>query len=290
MKTYLECYPCFLRHALEASKIAGLDEERQKKILNSTMDVLKSIALNASPPQIAKLIHRKIRELSGLKDPYRSIKDRQNSGMLKIEGRLKRHIMEGTMPIIEALKLAGSCNAIDMGPSRNWEEVDELLSELFSPDIGRFEYERFLERLKQTKRLLYIADNAGEIVGDKLMIYTLKEYKKDLEVVVAVRDKAVLNDATLQDAKDVGLDEVADSLITTGSDAPGAILSECSEEFLDTFKRADLIISKGQGNYEALDKEKREGLFFLLQIKCKVVSKDLQEPIGKIVLQESLST
>jgi len=290
MKTYLECYPCFLRHALEASKIAGLDEERKKQILNSTMDILKSIALNASPPHIAKLIHRKIRELSGLRDPYRSIKDRQNSGMLKMEGRLKRYIIKSPMPIIQALRLAGSCNAIDMGPSRNWEEVDELLSDLFNPDIGRFEYERFLERLKQTKRLLYIVDNAGEIVGDKLMISTIKEYKEDVEVVVAVRDKAVLNDATLQDAKEIGIDRVADKLITTGIDAPGAILSECSEEFLDTFKRADLIISKGQGNYEALDKEKREGLFFLLQIKCKVVSKDLQEPIGKIVLQESLST
>ena len=286
MKTYLDCYPCFLRHGLEASRIAGLSEAQQKRVLDEVMRVLQETQAEATPPELAQLVHRRVREMAGGVDPYKEIKKEQNRVMLSIEGDLKREVEQAPRPLVAALKLAGACNAIDMGPTRTWKSPQELIYQLRHPGVDHFEERRLLDCLTRASSLLYVADNAGEIVGDKILLSIIKREMPSVEVIVAVRGGPILNDATMEDAIEVGIDKLG-RIITTGSDAPGAILSACSKEFNEWFEKADLVIAKGQGNYEALEGCHKEGLFFLLQVKCPVLARDLEAQEGKITLRKN---
>ena len=126
-----------------------------------------------------------------------------------------------------------------------------------------------------------LADNAGEIVFDRLLIEQLPIDR----VTVAVRGYPVINDATLDDAETAGLTDIVD-VISNGSDAPGTLLDDCSEAFRSRFEEADLIIAKGQGNYETLAQSPRP-IFFLLRVKCPVVARDLDYPVGSMVVHPS---
>ena len=285
MKTYLDCYSCFLRHGLEAARIAGLDEAQQKEVLDEIMNVLQTMAPEATPPELAQVIHRRIREMNSGQDPYKAIKKEQNNLMLSIEKSLREEIEKSPEPLVAALKLAGACNAIDMGPARAWKTADELVEQLRHPNLDHFEASRLLEYLSKARKLLYIADNAGEIVGDKILLSFLKK-ETLLDVTVAVRGGPILNDATVEDAREIEIDRIA-KVITTGSDAPGAILSLCSKGFVQDFYSADVVIAKGQGNYEALEGCGKQKLFFLLQVKCPVVARDLRVEVGKVILREN---
>ena len=286
MKTYLDCYPCFIRQALEATRIANQEETVQKTVLNEVMDCLKVMDLSVSPPRQAQVIHRLIRKITGLKDPYFHLKQEHNSELLRLEPRLLDHIHGSPDRLQEALKVAGACNAIDMGPNRTWRHAGEIVDQILNPTLGPFDVKGFKEQLRKSKNMLYIADNAGEIVGDKILLSILKEQPKP-EILFAVRGAPILNDALQEDAEQMGIDRMA-RVITTGADCPGVILSECSGEFTEAFECADLILAKGQGNYETLNESKRN-IFFLLQVKCAIVARDMKSTVGQIILR-SLST
>ena len=285
MKTYLDCYPCFLRHGLDAGRIAGLSESQQKRVLNGIMKVLQEMQPEATPPELAQIIHRRIREMTGGADPYKEIKEEQNRLMLSIEESLKKEVEEAPRPLVAALKLAGACNAIDMGPTRTWKTPEELIHQVRNPNLDHFEERQLLDCLTKARNLLYVADNAGEIVGDKILLSILKR-EMPIDITVAVRGAPILNDANVEDAIKTGIDRLG-NVITTGSDAPGAILSGCSQDFMENFETADVVIAKGQGNYEALEGCKKEDLFFLLQVKCGVVARDLGTSEGKITLRKN---
>ncbi len=285
MRTYLDCYACFLRHGLEAARIAGLDEKGQKEVLDMVLGLLQGMKLEATPPEIAGILHRKIRELSGLTDPYKDTKAEQNSALLRMLPVLESQVKSSPDPVIEAVKIAGACNAIDMGPTRNWDRVEDLLNELLHPRLGEFDLGALMECFSKFSSILYVGDNAGEIVGDKLLVSMLRE-RFDLDVTFAVRGAPILNDATTEDAEEVGIQDVA-RVITTGSDCPGAILSQCSDDFREVFENVEFVIAKGQGNYEALDGTEREDIFFLLQVKCPVVARDLSAEVGEVVLRKN---
>ncbi|RLB37386.1 MAG: hypothetical protein DRH12_14425 [Deltaproteobacteria bacterium] len=286
MRTYLDCYSCFLRHGLEASRIAGLSEAQQKRVLDEIMRVLQDMRAEATPPELAQVIHKRIREMTGGGDPYKQVKEEQNRLMLSIEESLKREVEEAPRPLVAALKLAGACNAIDMGPTRTWKTSEELIYQLRHPNLDHFEERELLECLTGARNLLYVADNAGEIVGDKILLSAIRREMPSVEITIAVRGGPILNDATMEDAIKVGIDKLG-RIITTGSDAPGAILSSCSKEFTQCFQEADVVIAKGQGNYEALEGCEKEDLFFLLQVKCAVVARDLDAGKGKITLRKN---
>ena len=126
--------------------------------------------------------------------------------------------------------------------------------------------------------ILYLADNAGEIVFDRLLIEQLPMQK----ITVVVKGFPIINDATMEDAVAAGLTEIV-SVIDNGSDAPGTILEICSDAFVSRFEQADLIITKGQGNYETLS-DIDKNIYFILKAKCPVIASDLGCPIGQMVL------
>ena len=278
MKTYLDCYPCFLRQALEAARQSGADETQQRDILNGTLDVLRAVDPASTPPEIGDMIHRMVREETGTADPYQQAKSTATRQALALYPRLKALVSEARNPLGTAVRLAIAGNIIDLAPVGEydlWGTVERVLDQPFAiQDSTAFE-----EALANAEAVLYLADNAGETVFDRVLIETL-----DLPVTYAIKGGPILNDATGNDAVEAGLDQVSE-LVSTGSDAPGTVLHRCSHDFRRRYHEAQVIIAKGQANYETLSGE-GDRLFFLLQAKCPVMAGDVGVPMGSIVLKQ----
>ena len=278
MRAYLDCYPCFVRQALEAARMAGADQERQRVVLNRVLGALRKIDIASTPPEIGDLIHRIVREETGADDPYRAGKAESTRQALALYPYLKGLVEDSVDHLDMAVRLAIAGNIIDLGLGTDYdlsESVERVVSQHFAIDDNL----ALREALGRAKWVLYLGDNAGETVFDRVLIETL-----DVPVTYVVKGGAILNDATLDDALAAGLGQVA-RLVPNGSDAPGTILERSSDGFRQLYEEAELIIAKGQANYETLSGE-GDRIFFLLQTKCPVIAADVGVPVGSIVLKQ----
>ncbi len=282
MHTSLDCIPCILRQVLDASRLISNDPAFHDQSLRDALGWLQDTDLNLSPPAIAQVIHRSLRQKSGMDDPYHSIKARQNQLALEMIPFLKDKINSSEDPLLLAARLAIAGNIIDLGANGDLELTDierSIAQALSMPFVG--DEEKFRQAIKSAQSILYLADNAGEIAFDTLLIEQISPER----VTLAVRGAPVINDATMEDAIMVGLDKIV-RVISNGSDAPGTILDDCDDNFRQLFRSADLIIAKGQGNYETLNDEKAN-IFFLFKVKCQIVSRLVNQPIGTQILTQT---
>jgi len=289
MKTYLDCIPCFFKQALEAARLAGAGERTQKRILNELAKALPGFPLTSSPPEMGRIIYGLVRGITRKEDPYRKIKEKSNKLALNIYERLKEKVSSSRDRLLTAVELAIAGNIIDYGV-KNSLNVDVELARIMDEEnksVRRgnkaiFDYSRFKEILKKAKTILYLADNAGEVVFDRVLIEEIKKRYGNKRIIYAVKERPVINDALVRDAYICGINKLAE-VISSGSDAPGIVPSSCSTGFLSIYRKAGMVISKGQGNFEALSKAKRE-IFFLFMAKCPVIAKDIGCRIGDVIL------
>ncbi len=281
MKAYLDCYPCFLRQALEAACITGADEEEQRRVLRRAMRALLATPLAATPAEIAYGVHRAVRAVVHVDDPYRWLKSSSTRDALSLYSHLKSLVVVAYDPLECAVRLAIAGNLIDNGPPNAPANTRALLtvveSALQQPLDGRH-LDVFRNRLADADRVLYLADNAGETVFDRVLIETMAK-----PTTYVVKGAPILNDATFEDAVSAGLDQVA-RIIDNGSDTPATILDQCSATVREEFAAAPLIVAKGQANYETLSDCGRE-VFFLLQVKCPVIARDVGVAVGSMVIR-----
>jgi len=278
LRAYLDCYPCLLGQALEAARMAGARERKQNDILRRVLDVLKNIPLSSRPPEISQQVHRIVREETGSDDPYRESKARSTREALALVPWLERLLDEADDRLQTAARLSIAGNIVDARPGREYDLRQEMRRALDEP-LAIDDEEALQAALSETDRVLYLADNAGETVLDRLLIQTL-----ETPVTYAVKGSPIANDATLEDAHAAGVNQVAE-LMSTGSDAPGTLLGTCSETFRDAYDDAPLIIAKGQANYETLS-DAGSRVFFLLQAKCPVLARDVGVPARSMVLRQ----
>lgn len=279
MKAYLDCIPCFFKQALQASRMATDNEQKQKRILDDLARELPGIPLGNPPPYTGRLIHRIVREISGCSDPYSKVKEEYNRKALALYPELKSIVNGAEDPLLEAIRVAIAGNVIDFGITSNFN-IEEELKRTLSQDFAILDYKQFREALSGTDEILYLADNSGETVFDRVLIEHLNSYR----VTYAVKEIPIINDATVEDAEFSGIGEIAE-IVSSGSDAPGTILELCTPEFLKLYNMSRLIIAKGQGNYEVLSEE-RKPIFFLLKAKCPIIARDLKVQVGDIVLKK----
>jgi hypothetical protein len=258
------------------------NENIHRTVLDSVLSTLSNISIHLSPPEIALLVHQRVKAITGNLDPYKEAKRRQNDVALQYEGSLSAQIADASNPLKAALVLSAAGNSIDLAPDYQSPDIYKRCSEMMGGGFARDDYEVFYETLAQSKSILFLGDNAGEIVWDKILIEGLLN-RFDLDIMYAVRGWPILNDVTMEDAEYVGMAQLV-SVISNGSEAPGTLLDRCSEEFVSRFRKSDLILSKGQGNYESLSRENRP-IFFLLNVKCPVIAQDIHCEIGDIVLK-----
>ena len=250
MKTYLECIPCFFKQALFAAREATNDEKMIKRVLDAVASHLPEIPLDSPPPQTARFVYGAIRDITGVSDPFKKLKDQSIQAALQLYPTMKAAVERSENPLKTAARIAITGNVVDFGAQHHFDLEEEMKTVLQKP-LSIDHFDSFKRSIEKARTVLYLGDNAGETVFDRILIETIGK-----KTIYAVRDIPIINDATVEDAIKSGIDSVAE-IMSSGCDAPGTILSRCSEEFLDTFRSADVIISKGQGNFESLSKQKK---------------------------------
>jgi len=231
------------------------------------------------PPAMGQRIHRLIRELTGSTDPYRTAKKRQNRMARELLAEFQAEIEAANDPLDTAVRLAIAGNVIDMGVNGDVRKPavrTALRQALRTPLAG--DLQRFRQASSVATSILYLADNAGEIVFDRVLIEQLGPAR----VTLAVRGGPVINDATRDDARKARLPGSLE-IIDNGSDAPGTLLPDCSDEFRRRFAAADMVVAKGQGNDETLSRERRN-IHFLFKAKCPMIAEHAGVALGAHVL------
>jgi uncharacterized protein with ATP-grasp and redox domains len=283
MRTYFDCIPCFVRQALDSVRMTTDDKQVQEKVLREVLRLSSIMDLSQSPPAMAQKIHRFIREITGVKDPYLEVKNRFNKLVLQMYPELEQRVETSADPLETAVRLAIAGNIIDFGVDSAVEEskVERAIAKSLIEPLDMDILDEFRNATSQAEDILYLGDNTGEIVFDRLLIEQLP-YEN---ITFVVKGSPILNDAVIEDARIVGLTDIV-NVIDNGSDAPGTVLESCSEAFRRRFDESDLVIAKGQGNYETLSDVNKD-VFFMVQPKCKVLAEHLGYEIGSLVLTES---
>jgi damage-control phosphatase, subfamily I len=275
MNTSLDCIPCILRQALEAARLVTKDPLVHEQVMREVLRWAEEMDLNQSPPAMAQRIHRRLREMTGIDDPYLLIKANHNRIAVELLPELRAEIQSSGSPLMTAARIAIAGNMIDLGVNGKVTQTDvqqAVRQALSGPLYG--DQGLFCHSIANASSILYLADNAGEIAFDRLLIEQISPER----VTLVVRGGSVINDATRVDAQAVSLDEIVE-VIDNGSDAPGTLLEDCSPEFRRRFVDTDMIIAKGQGNFESLSNQ-AGNLFFLFKVKCPLVANHIRQPVG----------
>ena len=283
MKISYKCGPCFLRQANEAMDLSTDDEILKMEIME---DIFKYVSNNfkitTNSNSTGSTIHKMIKDKTGCIDPYRREKIEANEIAMKYLPEVKK-ILEDDDSLENYVKIAIIGNILDFGAFTLDDDIESVIRDSLQKDLTIKDIDEFENALKKYDRVLYMVDNTGEIVFDKLLLSKIREY--DLNVTIAVKSYPILNDACMPEALEVGLDEFGE-LVEIGCGTVGYVDSEISDEFRQIFKSHDFVISKGMGNYEGLteidlsDKD----VFFLLCSKCNTISKDIGVSLHDMLL------
>ncbi len=280
MKTYLDCIPCFMNQALRAGRLATSDTTKHKALLDYTAELIKTLNLEKSPAENGAEIYHKVREITGIYDPYKAIKRNSIREAQQLYAKVKTIVNSADNPLLMAVRAAIAGNVIDFGIDKTFD-IQSDLNKILYQDFAILDFDAFAQSVSKAKTILYLADNAGESVFDKLLIETINK-----PVIYVTREVPVINDVTIDDALASGIDDVA-KIISSGTSAPGIILSLCNKKFVSLFNKTDMIISKGQGNFEGLS-DADGNIFFLLKAKCPVIAKALNVRVNDIILKQKL--
>jgi hypothetical protein len=280
MKTFPECIPCLVWLATETVKRATSDNNIINTVIERTIVLTKTMDMNTPPPKMGQLIHRIVTEETGNPDPCLEIKRQCNEIALKLQPELKEIVKKSSDRFLTAAKLAITGNIIDFATPTEFSSdiMSDTINETLSNQVDPASFKLLKKNIEKANKILYLGDNAGEIIFDKIFIDELPKNK----ITFCVRGLPILNDALMDDAKKAGLTSMV-KVIDSGTDLPGIILDECSAEFKNCFNEADLIIAKGQGNFETLNDNKKN-IFFLFKVKCPAVANETGSKIGDTVI------
>jgi len=281
MKTVLDCLPCFVRQTVEAVRAVTAEPDVHEQVTRRVLRRIAEMNFDDCPARIGREIHRFIREATGNPDPYLGGKKRFNQFALDLLPDLEARVAGAPDPFEAAVRLAITGNIIDFGIAGEVERsrVEQSVDQALHKPIDR-EMVRELQRAVSTAGdILYLGDNAGEIVFDRLLVERIGGEK----VTFVVNTHPVLNDATMEDARETGLADIV-PVVENGSDGLGTMLDICSPTFRDRFDEAELVIAKGQANYETLSDVDKD-IFFLLVAKCPVIARHIGCPVASMVIE-----
>ncbi len=272
MQARFECVPCLARQAVEAARIATDDPVQQEQIIREALRRISEAKLDVTPMELGQVVYGAVREASGINDPYLEIKRRSTADALEKYPEMKQIVSGADDPLAVATKIAITGNIIDFGvPNRL--DVNATLDRIMQTPFGVDDFELFAERITAAKRVLFLGDNAGEIVFDRVLIEELAAE----DITLVVKDEPFINDALLEDAQAAGFDESVRVIA-------GPIYPASNEAVRAAWAAADVIVCKGQANYEAYS-EAEGPLFYLLVAKCDAVADELGVGIGDLVLK-----
>lgn len=277
VKATLDCLECIVTQALRVARRATADEHLQRRILDEVAMILPGMDLEKSPAALSQAAYEITSRLTGIKDPYRDAKREQNEMALALEAEMRERIKASPDPLLAALHLSAAGNVIDLGTMHAQEidiraAIEQVMQERFAVDHTS----AFRESLAHCTDLLFLLDNAGEIVFDKILIEELLNYTP---VTAVVKAGPIINDALFADAEQTGLAQIC-TVIDNGGAFVGSPLHLVPEHFLERMRQAGIILGKGQGNYETVDDFPGD-VFLMLRAKCPVIAKHMGVRYGQ---------
>ncbi|MDD3592162.1 MAG: ARMT1-like domain-containing protein [Sulfurovum sp.] len=266
-----DCIVCLMNQALKVSSLLELDDRQSKEVLDATAKIVLGHDMDVTPPQIAKVIYRTISEITGVDDPVAISKRQAVKLALSVD-------KERVRTIDDAVKLSVIGNVIDFGAQKQYD-LNEMISAYFDHPLAIDDTKVFREELESAKEIVVIGDNVGEHIFDQWLIEKIKE-RYDVHVYYFVRGIPIINDVTLKDTET--LRRYA-TVMDTGVPTPGYDLSLASKESLEIFEKADIVISKGMGNFESLYGETKRNVYYLFTVKCSVVAAAIGQPVRSMI-------
>jgi uncharacterized protein with ATP-grasp and redox domains len=291
VKINLDCIPCIQRQALESLKRNTQDVKLQEKVLRKVVETLIKADWSSTPLELSNKVHKIVREKTGIQDPYEKIKKMYNDFALDLYPKIKEMVNKSSDSLNTAIRVAIAGNIIDFGAKSKGDfDVEKTIEDVLNKEFAIDDYRSFEEKIRKVRSLLYFLDNAGETVFDKLLIENILKFREktgidqDLKITLVVKGGPVINDATLKDAKYIGIDRVPNvrfEMTSNGDSNTGPKLN--SKEVESWIKDHDITVAKGQANYEGLSQF--NDIFFLLIAKCRIIASDLGVKEGDIVLK-----
>ncbi|MGN1182386.1 MAG: damage-control phosphatase ARMT1 family protein [Faecalibacillus sp.] len=265
-----ECFLCDLKQMKKVSQFLSLCQDKEDELIKQTKAYLTCCDMTKTNPEIMADIWNIVKDVTHDDDPYQDIKSFYNHYMMSLLPEIEDYI-DGDIHV--ALKVTIAANLIDFSSKDQVtkEEIEQLLFQAKKMNLAIDDSQQFFHKLNESQILLYIGDNCGEIVLDKLLIKMLIKKYPQIQVFYGVRGKAIVNDVTLDDAREIDMEEVA-TVVNNGDESLGTVLSRTSLQFQNLFQQADIVICKGQGNYEGLIGTYKKELYLLFMSKCQIVS------------------
>ncbi|KXB04887.1 hypothetical protein AKJ49_01590 [candidate division MSBL1 archaeon SCGC-AAA382A03] len=279
MRIQPECIPCILRQALETCKIATEEESKWEEALQKVAYSLSKTTFdNVTPLEVSHNAQRIVRRVTGVSDPYEDLKKRSNRKAMRTYSNLKKRVSDSEDTFYTATKIAIAGNVIDVGPGHEFE-IKETIENVLGREFSINHFDFFKREVKNADKIFYLGDNAGEIVFDRIFLEELP----GKEITFFVRNSPILNDVTIKEVKSVGLDQLSE-IKKIKTEKQDSRLDGITEDFFDKLKNADVVISKGQGNYEAFSGIDAN-IFYLLMVKCSLVAESLERKEGDIIIK-----
>jgi uncharacterized protein with ATP-grasp and redox domains len=280
MNISLDCIPCIVNSFLRLLQSGILPDAEKEPAMRRLLDFLARADYRQSPPALGREMHRMIREVLKNPDPYKEIKEKFNTMMLGFYDDFKKMVQQADDPFDMAMRLAIAGNVIDFGPQHQLDVMDTI-QRVVHAALAIDDSPQLRGDLQDASTVLYVGDNCGEIVTDKLFI----EIMNHPNIYFAVRGSPAINDVTVDDATTIGMDQWA-NIVTTGDDAPGAVWETASDDFRKLFLTADVVIAKGQGNLEGLI-DVKHNIYFLLVTKCDLIANRVGTKTGDFIVKKT---
>lgn len=276
-----ECIGCIAAQSRRVCEAIGADETLTRSITHYVETALQTADFTLSPPVLAAPLYEQMAVLARTDDLYREQKQHATEQAKTYVPFLRETIEKSADPLIAILKTAVVGNVIDLAAEVSFD-LHEAISSVFTMPFNHDDTQKLSQSLETARTLLYIGDNAGEHIFDALAIESLQKLYPDLSITYMVRGNPIINDVTLSEAYEAGIDKVA-RIMDSGVPTPGFVYELSSNEAKHAFDHADLIVAKGMGNYECMTPQRRNTICFLLKVKCSVVARSLGREIGDIV-------
>jgi len=280
-----ECVACIINQSAKVANAIDADKELSSKLTSTVETLSKDFSFDENPPEIASYVYEKMAEIAKKQDLYAEIKALSTQKALSFVPLLKEKLLTSDDKLLTATKIAVAGNVIDLAAAVEFD-LEEELEKIFHTDFAYNDFDALQTELESAKKVVVLGDNVGEHIFDYMFVETLKELFPDVSYTYMVRGNPIINDVTMKEAKECGFDSLC-NLVDSGVNTPGFTYDRANENSQKLFDDADLVISKGMGNYECLSPSHRDKICFLLKVKCNVVAKSLNREVGDIVCKMS---
>ena len=275
------CVGCIINQSVKVSGAIKASEKLSKELISTVQEMSKDFSYEQNPPEIASYVYEKMAEIANKEDLYDEVKEHSTQKALSFIPLLKDKLLSSEDKLLTATKIAVAGNVIDLAAEVEFDLADEL-DKIFHTHFSHNDFDRFHDELSNAKSVVVLGDNVGEHIFDYMFVEVLKELFPDANYTYMVRGNPIINDVTMKEALECGFDKLC-NLVDSGVNTPGFAYNRANAESKKLFDEADLVISKGMGNYECLSPSHRENICFLLKVKCGVVANSLNREIGDIV-------